>query len=67
MKTFGKLGDKLLSALVPASTAAAVCPPDCIQERQKSDGRCRYRTCCYRGVPCTWTCGTWSGWGACTS
>lgn len=65
MKAIGKLGDKILSAFIPQSRAAAVCPPDCVQERQMSDGKCRYRSCCYHGANCTWRCSSWGSWGSC--
>ncbi|GLZ79819.1 hypothetical protein Afil01_46260 [Actinorhabdospora filicis] len=65
MSMLGKLTDKILSKVVPAKEAAAVCPPDCIQYREMSDGYCRYKTCCYRGQHCTWTCSAWTAWGSC--
>lgn len=66
MKAIGKLGDLMLGKLIPQSKAAAICPPDCVQERQSSGGKCRYRQCCDR-PNCTHYCSAWSAWGACTS
>lgn len=66
MRAFGKLSDKILSAVVPARKAAAICPPDCVYYTERSDGYCRYRSCCYRGSTCTWTCSSWSAWGSCS-
>ncbi|GIG71353.1 hypothetical protein [Phytomonospora endophytica] len=60
MKIIGKIGDKVLSALVPAKNATAGCPSDCYTERQKlSSGNCRYRRCCFTSS-CNLSCGPWT-------
>lgn len=64
MKAIGKLGDKMLALLIPTSEAVAICPPDCVEERQSSGGKCRYRQCCDR-PNCDSYCGTWGPWGSC--
>lgn len=61
MSLLGKLSDKVLSAVIPAKEAVAVCPPDCIRYTESdSSGWCRTRQCCYRGSNCDWYCSAWT-------
>jgi len=60
--------DKVLSKVVPQTTASACCPPDCwYQYWCDTTGGHRYRyrrRCCYN-CACTAICGTWSYYSTC--
>ena len=62
-----RLGDRLLAAVVPETTAAAACEEYCWTERTScASGQLswRYRTCCrYRS--CVLYCGPWKSGGQC--
>jgi hypothetical protein len=62
IKALGYAADRLLSAVVPKTIAAACCAPDCFYQykNETSGGHCyRYkRYCCYT-CTCSLNCNPW--------
>jgi hypothetical protein len=63
LRLMSRLGDRMLSALVPQTTAAACVPPEqWVEESNLAD--CSCRSCHYNCYGAA-VCGSWGKWSYC--
>ncbi len=55
-----RAGARMVELVLPGTSAAAGCAPECYCQQQLNNGSWRHRQCCYTPA-CTVTCNAWSG------